>query len=249
MTRPFTLTFANGRTALAIELPGVEDMPSGLRAMGFDRPYPVLVLVGGAGGLAGSEYDRLRPLFEQVLAPVAAATGACVLDGGTDTGIMRMIGQARARANAAGEFPLIGVAATGTVVLPGVEASTSDAAQLEPHHTHFVLVPGARWGDESPWLARVASVLSAGAPSVTVLVNGGDIAQDDVEQSVGAARPVIAVVNTGRAANALVAALRGRASDPRSKELAESGLVRAIRATGRAGTLSRILTGILSGKE
>jgi hypothetical protein len=40
----------------------------------------------------------------------------------------------------------------------------------------LVLVPGLDWGDEARWLVRLASALADGAPSVTVLVNGGDVA-------------------------------------------------------------------------
>ena len=34
-------------------------------------------------------------------------------------------------------------------------------AQFEPNHTHFVIVPGSDWGDESPWITWVASELAA----------------------------------------------------------------------------------------
>ena len=69
-------------------------------------PGPVVVLVGGADGLDDDQLARLRPLFEEGLAPLADALGACVIDGGTDTGVMGLIGQARAKLGAG--FPLIG---------------------------------------------------------------------------------------------------------------------------------------------
>jgi len=64
------------------------------------------------------------------------------------------------------------VAAEGTVHIPG-GAANPDAAELERHHTHFVLVPGNEWGDESPWLADVADTLAAGEPSVTIVASSG----------------------------------------------------------------------------
>jgi hypothetical protein len=69
--------------------------------------------------------------------------GAAIVDGGTDSGVMRVMGRVRDATSAS--FPLIGVAAMGNVIAPGIRAQP-DAAELEPHHTHFVLVPGAVWG-------------------------------------------------------------------------------------------------------
>ncbi len=78
------------------------------------------------------------------------------MGGGTDAGIMRFMGQARTEIG--GTFPWIGVAAIDTVILPDLPPPpSSDAEPWESHHTHFVLVPGSNWGDESPWLARTAS--------------------------------------------------------------------------------------------
>jgi hypothetical protein len=74
---------------------------------------------------------------------------------------------------------------------------------LQPHHTHFLLVPGDHWGDESPWIARVATLLAGEAPSVTLLVNGGEISRQDVAHSLAAGRPVLVVAGTGRLADEL----------------------------------------------
>lgn len=166
----------------------------------------------------------MEPLFRAVVAPAAARAGAVVVDGGTDAGIMRLIGEARA-ANG-GSFPLLGVVAAS--LLDGGGDAPGDASHPEPHHTHFVLVPGSKWGDESAWLARAATVLAPDA-SVTLLVNGGDIAWQDVERSVAAGRRVIAVEGSGRTADALAAAARGDGSDPRARALAETGLVETVR--------------------
>ena len=55
---------------------------------------------------------------------------------------MRLTGKATA---AAGQhIPLVGVAAFGTITLPGGD-DRLDKARLEPHHGHFVLVPGSKW--------------------------------------------------------------------------------------------------------
>ncbi len=218
-----------------------------MRGLGLDHPRPTLVFVGGAGWFGEAEQARLRPLFAGVLAPLAEALGALVVDGGTDAGVMRLMGRARARTNAT--FSLIGVAATGTVALPGGPLPRPDAAQLEPHHTRFVLVPGSEWGDEARWLSRVAGVLSDGVPSVTVLVNGGETAWKDASLSVDAGRPVVAISGSGRAADALAGALRDEATDARARELTESGLLRAVDLSAGEPVIARTIEEVLSAKE
>ena len=71
--------------------------------------------------------------------PALDEWGAAIVDGGTDSGVMKVIGLLRAAAGA--RFPLVGVAAEGTVILPGTSARP-DAAALELHHTQVILVPG-----------------------------------------------------------------------------------------------------------
>jgi SLOG in TRPM, prokaryote len=65
---------------------------------------------------------------------------------------------------------------------------------------------------------------------VTVLVNGGTIAWQDVAASVDAGRAVIVADGSGRTADLLAAATRDEASDARATALVQSGAVRAIDA-------------------
>ncbi|MGV1010225.1 MAG: hypothetical protein ACOYBY_16735 [Dermatophilaceae bacterium] len=200
-----------------------DELPAALRAAGLPTARPVVVVVGGAGGLGVAQRRRMTPVFTDALVPAIARTGATAVDGGTDAGVMRLLGEGRASSPA--RFRLVGVAAEGTVQLPGGEAVRRDAAQLEPHHTHFVLVPGDEWGAESSWIARTATCLAGPAPSVTVLVNGGDIAYADAARSLAAGRPLLVIAGSGRAADQIAAALRGGTSDPRAQQLAASGAV------------------------
>src|SRR5215212_3112956 len=141
MKETFKLTFPNGLTAHAIRVNHVAELSAALGELGLCRPCSTLVLVGGAGGLSEAELDRLRPLCIEVLTPLAATLGAAVVDGGTDAGVMRLMGEARAETNAT--FALVGVVAIGTIALPDAQPPTLDTALLEPHHTHFVLTPGS----------------------------------------------------------------------------------------------------------
>lgn len=219
------------------------DLPATLDALGVHRGRPVLLLVGGAGGMTG-EHLALAASTLEPLIPDLDRWGAAVVDGGTDAGVMRVMGAARSAAGA--RFPLVGVAAEGTVNLPGSRVlSTPSApaarpgtmpaaerAALDPRHTHLILVPGQEWGDESPWLSKVAEAIADGQPSLAVVVNGGGITYDDIGHSLEVGRPVLVLDGTGRTADAIAAAARGEAADnPRAtRAAADPGLRTALAA-------------------
>lgn len=214
------MSAASGQTAppplARVAEPG--DLPAALKALGIEAGRPVLVLVGGAGGMSPEQMTALAGAIGQLTAALGD-WGAAVVDGGTDSGVMRVIGQARDAAGAS--FPLVGVAAEGTVIVPG-QRPAPHAAPLDPHHSQVILVPGDAWGDESPWLSRVATAIAGGRPSLTLVVNGGEITYDDIEHSLQDGRPVLVLAGTGRTADAIAAAAAGRDGDPRAARAAAS---------------------------
>jgi hypothetical protein len=224
----FPIHFDGGCSAHGVRVGDQWELPAALAAVGLHPPCPVLVLVGGAGGLAASDIDRLRPALASGLVPVMQRLGAVAVDGGTRAGVMRLLGELRSQAGAS--FPLVAVAAVGTVRLPRERGVQDNRAELDPGHTHVVLVPGGTWGDEAPWLARTATLLAGGSPSLTLLVNGGEISYADVARSLDARRPVVAVAGSGRTADELAAALRGEPAPERAVALAATGLVDAVPA-------------------
>lgn len=223
MTEPLRYEFPDGLVALAMEIDDPAALPAALSALGLAQPRPAVTVVGGAGGLDETGLDTLRSIFLSGIVPVLQRYNAAAVDGGTLSGVMRLIGEARAQLGAS--FPLVGVAAAGTVRLPDKPAPPGVETVLEPHHTHFIIVPGDEWGTESPWIAETTSVLAGGRPSVTVLINGGEIAYADVERSVQAGRRVVVVAGSGRTADAIAGALVGEISDERAERLAATGLV------------------------
>jgi hypothetical protein len=186
------------------------DRPSALASaveqLELRPPLPTLVVVGGADRIGRTALDRLRA-FVYDLIGIAERVGAAVVDGGTDTGVMQLLGEARARRRS---VPLIGVVVASLTAEPGTKPAGRQSA-LEPNHSHMLLVPGKEWGDEVPWLAGLASTLAG-----------------DASASVSAGRPVLAIVGSGRTADALAAAVRGESSEESGRALAASGLVRAL---------------------
>jgi hypothetical protein len=155
---------------------------------------------------------------------------------------MRLFGEARAATGAT--FPLVGVVAAGLVQLPNEPDPRHAKAPLEPNHTDFVFVPGKKWGAEAPWIARTATVIAATAPSITVLVNGGQIAYADVQNSVETGRRVVVIAGSGRTADVFVSALGGAPADERAATLVKSGLIRSV-PIGEPAVLAELLSATL----
>lgn len=242
MTAPLRFDFPDGLVASAMEVVDPAALPAAVSALGLDPPRPTVTIIGGAGGLDETGIDNLRSIFASGIVPVLQRYNAAAVDGGTLSGVMRLIGEVRAQSGAS--FPLVGVTAAGTVRLPGRPTPPEVDTVLEPHHTHFIIVPGDEWGAESPWIAETTSVLADGRPSVTVLINGGEIAYADVERSVQALRRVVVVAGSGRTADAIAGALAGEASDERAERLAGTGLIDTVRLDEPA-TLAALLDDVI----
>lgn len=192
----------------------IDDVVGFLNDAGLGVPRMTLVIVGGASGLDDDQQTQLDGLFHRVLAPLAQEMQLYVVDGGTDAGVMRLMGQARTAIN--GNFPLIGVAPRSLVNLPDHPVTHPDASTLEPNHTHCILVPGEQWGDESPWISEIATHLSGHHESMTILINGGSVTVQDAYASVAAGREIVIVAGTGRIADDIVQALRYKVVEGKS---------------------------------
>lgn len=224
-----------------------DQLPTALRALALRSGRPVLVSVGGASGMAPEQLDAVAVVVREHVVPALDQWEAAVVDGGTDVGVMRIMGQAHDAADA--RFPLIGVAAAGTVAIPDEAELTTGGAELEPHHTHVLLVPGNTWGDESPWISEVATVVAGQHPSVTLVTNGGEITYEDVSHSLEANRPVLVLAGTGRTADAIAAAAAGAGDDRRAMQVAASPLVRIVRLEDPSGVASALQAALGSGRS
>ena len=196
---PFALTFPNGHHAVALRVHERHVLAEAFDALEVRLVRPVLVLVGGAAGLEAHRAELVQNIL-RLVAQTAERLGAAIIDGGTQSGIIALMG--RTYAEGKFSFPLLGVAVEQMVRWPGSD-NVGARAELDPHHTHFLLVPGNKWGDESLWLTQSAQVLAQDSPTLTLLINGGEISRQDVNCSLHAGIPVLVMEGTGRLADEL----------------------------------------------
>jgi len=196
------IVFGKSNYALCALPNDVEELEQTVMQMGLvDRPVIVLI-----GGHILPEHANVTIQAIEVITKIAEALDTAVISGGTDVGVMATIGKSRGRNSY--QFPLIGISPEGIVTWPEgprngmLYLSGNEREQLEPHHSHFILVPGSEFGDETKWIVRTATMIAAGRnKSVTVLANGGKVSQQDVEEGLQAGRPLIVLAGTGRLAD------------------------------------------------
>ena len=220
-----TITFENGNRAVVITAARDTSAKEILDVLEIASPRAVILLFGGAAGLDDSRKAHLATLFADGVTPVAAELGALIIDGGTQSGVMAIMGEAVAQHP--GTYQLLGIAPKGKITHPGIAGASpvSDGAPLEPHHSHFVLVESNEWGGETPKMMELARAFNA--PIIAILVNGGAIAADEALQSVRNGWQLLVLEGSGRFADELSAAVRDGqpAKSAEVSEIARSGRV------------------------
>ncbi|WNG19045.1 DUF4231 domain-containing protein [Cystobacter fuscus] len=216
------IAFPNGNHAKWVRASPGDDPHALLHALDLPRPLALILLLGGADGLAPEPNARLRQLIGRGVARCAVETGALILDGGTWSGIMALMGQGVAERGHRSR--LVGVAPAQLVTWPGgpFGEGAGERTPLDENHTHFVLVDGDTWGGETPTLYTLASALAEGGiPVVVVLANGGDVTRQEVLAAVRHHWPLVVLQGSGRLADELSTLVSRPASDISDPVLAE----------------------------
>jgi hypothetical protein len=218
------ITFDNGNHAVVVTAGRDTDAQTILKSLGIAQPHALIMVFGGAKGLDDSLTARLAELFNDAIAPAAAESGALIIDGGTQSGVMAMMGEAFARDSQGSQ--LLGIAPVEKVTYPGgpSDVGIADGAPLEPNHSHFVLVESDEWGGETGTMFKLAGALNV--PVATMLINGGKIAAGEALQSVRSGWRLLVVEGSGRFADDLSAAVR-------DGQIAKSAEVSEIVRSGR----------------
>lgn len=231
------ITFPNGNKAQsAIVSPDapVEDI---LSSLNIEKPKALILIFGGAAGLAESLKPRLAQLFSRGIACAAIETGAIIIDGGTKAGVMELMGQAVADQRR--RTILLGVAPSAKVTYPDglAEGSIENGAPLDPDHSHFVLVESKEWGGETEMMFKLARSLASKNPLVAILANGGEVSKKELLSSVRQGWPLIVIEGTGGLADDIARILKEKkkkiqTSDNQIAEIIEDGDIRSFHREG-----------------
>jgi type III secretion system FlhB-like substrate exporter len=191
------ISLQRGISTGAVNITEDKEIQEALAQLEIPNPKPVIVLVGGAGGIGWLDKFPMRKAV-RIVARLAEETNSVVVDGGTQAGIMTEIGKQRKQNKFA--FPLIGV------VFDSLLMQQEPKSILDSNHTHFFLIPGEDWGDESAWISKIATAIAGDQSSITILINGGNISRTDVEYSLLENRPTFVMRGTGRMADEITLA-------------------------------------------
>jgi hypothetical protein len=196
--QPFTISF-DEQQATAIRVGPQQPPDRVLAALALPPCRGVIVVHGGASALEDTALAPVRAFLAEGLVPLADEHRLLVADGATQTGVARLLGEARAAAGAT--FPLVGVAPHRTVAYPGGPPKRQERFALNPNHSHFIFVDGGPFGVESELL--VGLVRGAGVPGLALVVNGGKIVLTEVRAQAEQHNPIVIVRGSGRAADGL----------------------------------------------
>ncbi len=243
--------FPNGNRAQMVTSPPGTPAIDLLHALDIRQPKALIMIVGGASNMSEQLYPNLVQLFAHGVAHVAISVGAMIIDGGTQTGVMMMMGQGVAEQQH--RSTLLGVAPTGRVTYPSKPPQVGDDERipLDPNHSHFVLVEVGKFGDETETMYGLAAVLSIACPSVAVLINGGPIAEEEVLHNVRQGRPIIVIEGSGRLADDVARLWRGKPSsipDAKMAEIITQGDLHLFPLTGSPTELVQLTLRLLGGQ-
>lgn len=239
------ISFLNGHRAKMIFTSGADSPETLIQRLRISKPQTLIMISGGAALLNDSHRGYLIRLFSDGIARAAIENKSMIIDGGTMSGVMSLMGLGVASQNY--QIPLLGIAPSGCVMYPGhmdsiddnikfnPKTSHSGLALLDPNHTHFILVDSNDWGQETDLMYRLAQSLSSTNRTVTVLVNGGNIAKTEILNTVRAGWPIVLVEGSGRLADEIAAGLKDSdtvKSDEKLTEIITTGEIYCFPITG-----------------
>lgn len=237
----FVIPFSDGLPALGVRVSLQDPLEPVAEALELQDYRSTILILGGAMETTSPEMQATRGLIEQGLIPYVQNNKLAVIDGGTDAGVMRLMGQSRRKRQAT--FPLIGVAPVNLVKYPGYE--NPDGYDLESGHSHFILTPDGEWGDETDTMVQFTSVLTnkGKMPGVVLVINGGAIVRQEVYRLAVTERlrfPVLVLEGSGRFADTLAQAYKtGVSDDDEVREIIRRGQIEIVPVSSGAEGLRR----------
>ena len=247
------IIFPNGNQARAVFLStGTRSqtlLESVLSSLGLPAFHNFMMIAGGAALMTEAFYPNLTHLFTDGIAHLAASHTMLIIDGGTQAGVMQLMGTGVAEKGR--RSPLFGISPAGRVRYPGQRVygnDDEDTAQLDPNHSHFVLVETDEWGGETATMYELAHYFSQEHSSIALLVNGGAIAIKEVLYNVRQQRPVIVLEGSGRAADDIAHLWREKPltiSNPELAEIIQQGNIHLFPASGEVPDFVQLIETLL----
>jgi hypothetical protein len=219
---PTDITFPSGDHAQVLYVDQEASGSELIRALKLPAPRALVVLNGGTAALEPDLDERLAEILCQGLARVAAEDELTLITGATNAGVFKLLGAGLEQWSRTA--PCIGVTVARRVSLP--DDVDSDTEQLEPHHSHFVLVDGDEWGDETVMMYRLVEALALDCPTISVFAGGGKIVLQEMQVNVEQGRRMILLAGSGRSTDAVLdARTNGAHGDGALARIARRGLI------------------------
>jgi len=221
-----TITFPNGNQASVVTVPLGTSAEAIIAALEVTLPKALIVLAGGADKLDDAVKPKVLQLLCRGVARAALSTNAVIIDGGTKAGVMELIGEAVSSYDE--KVILLGIVPSANAIYPsGPTPTGQNPAELDPYHTHFVLVQCDQWGCETKTMFTLAKLLGKNVPAVTVVVDGGEGAKEEVRMSVRNKWPIIVVEKSGRIADEIAVAWKQKGK-PGAQPISDAALAEIV---------------------
>jgi hypothetical protein len=194
-----TIHFDEQCSAVAVRVDARQPPQQTLAALHMPAYRGIVVTHGGAVGMEDELVTALQGFLTASLAPFAQEHHILLVDGGTQVGVPRAMGDARRAVH--GTYPLLGVCPHRFATYPGGPSPSPDRFPLDPWHSHFILVEGDAFGVESDLMVSLLDVDER--PGVALIINGGDLVSDEAQQHARLAHTLITINGSGRIADEL----------------------------------------------
>ena len=256
--------FENGKCAHILEPPAAASPEEMVNALHLPNYEEVIVVVGWADSfktLSPEQQARLTQLCTRGIARAAITAQALIIDGGTKSGVMELMGMGVA--DRGHQTPLIGIAPRGIVTFKDDPnpPTTQAPVWLDENHSHFILVPGEKFGKESSSImAMAAELVKPSQPpgdsatngklqnekSVLVVLIGGNpngVTKTDILLAVRRSFPIVVLAQSGGLADEIAEWKNkgGLIPDPQLAEIVEDGNLHIFDGNKTVAALERLI--------
>jgi hypothetical protein len=234
----FQINFDDGAYRPAVRVTHQTAPQAVIEALRLPAPFPT-ILVGASMRVADMS---MRSVIEDGLVRFLSERQINLLDGGTSSSIMHLIGGARQRRSA--DFPLIRVVPEKLIAYPGWN-NPHKLLDLESYYSHIVLTAGDEIGAETELILQFAYRLSGSGREkrLIIVINGGDTTRQAVIRCATQEPrfPMLVFEGSGRLADELAAARKNGSTNPDIQAVLDRGIVHFIPARAGADQLYRWL--------